>query len=316
MSPRPLILLSLIVLITVVVLALVPWTMLASLIIGWLTFVSRVVPQVQWRPGGIGIFFLSFVVGVLCTHHLAGWLAREINAKRSTDNEIRWSLRSSLALNLLVIMLFVVGIGMTGITHQVGWLATSPEPMFVAKTQTQSDSERSTYRPGSISDRQSQSWLFQILLYMNYEMPSIDQTKPWNSVENAKAFRTVVYDAICPSQGNPIWSPDGFGLSHKSGNPNVFQSDTTLRFSDFDQLGETILVGEVNAAFVPWGEPHSDRLLNLGIRRDWSDAKRGEVGYGSVHSSGAIMLMGDGSTRFVADSIDPIVFAELGQIKK
>jgi hypothetical protein len=294
----------------------VPAPVSSSLLMGWLSFALSVLPQVEVRPGGVAVFVISFGFAVGCSHFLIRWLVSEINPKRRPDAQIRWRLRSSVSLVLLCMMIFVVGIGMAGVTHQVGWLITSPEPMFVSKTQTIQDSELSTYRPGTVSLIRHQSWLFAVGTHMLYQRPEIDESKPWNSPENADNFRTVVCEAICPSQGNPIWSPDGFGLSHRSGNPDVFGSDSTLRFKDFDSLGDTIFAGDVNAAFAPWADPDALRSLKLGVRDEWTRSRRGEVGYGSAHPSGALMLMGDGAIKFVDNGIDARVLEQLGRRRK
>ncbi len=294
----------------------VPAPVSIALLMGWHSFALSVLPQVEVRPEGVAVFVFSFGFAVGCSHYLLRWLVSEINAKRQPDAQIRWRLRSSISLVLLSMMIFVVGIGMAGVTHQVGWLITSPEPMFVSKTQTIQDSDLSTYRPGTVSKIRDQSWLFAVATYMLYQRPEIDESKPWNSPENADNFRTVVYEAICPSQGNPIWSPDGFGLSHRAGNPDVFGSDSTLRFKDFDSLGDTIIAGDVNAAFAPWADPDALRSLKLGVRDEWASSRRGEVGYGSAHPSGALMLMGDGAIKFVDNGIDARVLEQLGRRRK
>ena len=296
--------------------ALLPIPIAKAMLTGWLGFALRVFPQVEVRPGGVAVFVVSFGSAIGLSHFLLRWLVSEINAKRSSDAQIRWRLRSSASLVLVCVMLFVVGIGMAGVTHQVGWLITSPESVFVHKTQTEQDSDLSTYRPGIISKSRNQSWLWTVGSHVLFQSPEIESSKPWNSPENADSFRNIVYEALCPSQGNPIWSPDGFGLSHRSGNPEVLGSDTPLRFSDFDSLGDTIFAGDVNAAFSPWADPDALRSLSLGIRKDWTSSQRGEVGYGSVHSSGALMLMGDGSIRFVDDGIDAKVLEQLGRRRK
>ena len=296
-------------------LLLVPAPVSIALLTGWLSFALGVLPQVELRLGGFVIFMLSFVFSVGCSHYLFSWLMSEINAKRQPDAQIRWRLRSSISLVLLCMMIFVVGIGMAGVTHQVGWLITSPDPMFVPKTQTSGDSELSTYRPGTVSKTRDQSWLFAIGTFVPFQRPEINESKPWNSPENADNFRTVLYEALCPTQGNPIWSPDGFGLSHRAGNPEVFGGDSTLRLKDFDSLGDTIFAGEVNAGFAPWADPDALRSLQLGVRDEWASSRRGEVGYGSAHQSGALMLMGDGAVRFVDYNIDAKVLEQLGRRK-
>tara|TARA_R110002073_G_scaffold60209_9_gene151220 strand:+ start:427 stop:1386 length:960 start_codon:yes stop_codon:yes gene_type:complete len=305
--------------VAVVVLAsllLVPTDLLNSLLTGWLFFIGRVAPQVQFHSGGVAVFAVSFAISVACAHYLLSWGISQANAKRPAHALIQWRLKSSIAIVILCMLLFIVGIATTGIAHQIGWLVTSPEPIFISKTQTPHDSELSTYRPNTVEPDERQNWLYHIRAYANYEIPEIDPSLPWNSSNNADAFRTVMPDAICPSQGNPIWSPDGFGLAHNAANPAVFAVTPPHRFKDFDSLGETIVLGEVNAAFVPWADPDNVRSFQLGIRKNWENSERGQVGYGSTHLSGANMLMGDGSIRFIDDHIDARVLEQLGKAKK
>ncbi|TWU60271.1 hypothetical protein Poly51_05460 [Rubripirellula tenax] len=296
-----------------VLLAATPAPISTSLLFGWTDFAQSSASKVQPHAGGIAVALASFLVATTCCHYLVLWLAKECNSRRASDAKIRWSVRASFSVILLCTILFALGIAVTGIVHQLGWLATSPDPIFVGKNQLRGDSDLSTYRPNEIATTTQRNWMYHILPYSHYSQPELDETKAWNAEPNASTFRTVTYESICPSMGNPIWSPDGFGLSHNAGNPEVFESRSPIRFEDFDDLGNTIMVGEVDTALVPWGDPSGLRPLTLGIRDEWQQSASGEVGYGSLHANGMMMLMGDGSTRFVTNTTDPVLLESLSR---
>lgn len=293
-----------------------PRLVATEILFGWIRFLGRVADKIHVRGDGLAIFLICFSLATSCAHTVIRWLVAEVNSRRDSVEQLRWSFRSSFALVMLCVMLFMLGMAVTGIAHQVGWLLSSPEPIHVQKTQTQIDSNQSTYRPHQIANHNQQSWLYHVLPFVSAVKPDIDEQQPWNSPSNAAAFKTIVYAGICPSQGNPIWSPDGFGLSHFAGNPEALQSETKLTFRDFDSLSDTIFVGEVNAGFSPWGDPQGLRRSELGLRDDWTSMPRGQVGYGSAHQYGGHVLLGDGAVVYLSSTIDPIVLEQLGQRRK
>lgn len=294
----------------------IPSPIISELLFGWFRFIKRVVPNLTVRWDGIATFAVAFAVATTSGHYLLSWMVREINERRSMGRLINWTVRSTVLLAVAFMLLFVIGIAVTGVVHQIGWLAMSPESIRAEKTQSDHDNNLSTYRPGGIAETTQRNWLFHVLPFVPYIRPELVPTKAWNDPENADEFRTLVYEAICPSQGNPIFSPDGFGLSHRVGNVDVFGDPTVKRFRDIDDLGNTIFAGDVNAAFTPWGDPTALRSTQWGIREDWTSSIRGEVGFGSAHEGGALILMGDGATTFIGNSVDPVLLRQLGRARK
>jgi hypothetical protein len=105
---------------------------------GWVSYLSRVGPQIRpdWPAVGIGIGALAlFAVGL---HWFMAWFyAATIAAKASSSEAASfgqstgagWLVRWTLSVVAIVVMMFVAGISMVGITHQVVWLANSKEPL-------------------------------------------------------------------------------------------------------------------------------------------------------------------------------------------
>ena len=282
-----------------------------ALLLGWLAFLQRVVPGIHVRIDGLLIFVVGFVIAVVCTHIMAVWLSREVSHR--LDVVRTWRLRTSVSLVALLLMMFVIGIAVSGVVHQTGWLLSSPASLAVSEVQTAKDAQLSRYDPHEAEI--GQSWITQVLYYLSAVPPTVDSSEPWNGPKNAAGFRAIIPDAICPSQGYPIRSPDGFGLSHVTANDELFRETKPRRIDRFDQTSETIMLGEVNAGLVPWGSQENVRPTELGINQNWNQGKPERVGYGSFHQRGANFTMLDGSVRFLSHSTDQKVLRDMGRLK-
>jgi prepilin-type processing-associated H-X9-DG protein len=98
---------------------------------------------------------------------------------------------------------------------------------------------------------------------------------------------------------------DGFALIHYAGNSKVLNAGPGMKRSDItDGASNTILLGEVNGNFQPWGKPGNWRDPAAGINTP--------DGFGGAEASGgAQFLMVDGSVRFVSKDVDPQVLKAL-----
>jgi hypothetical protein len=118
------------------------------LVVGWTQFLNRVVPKIQVRwdiVGSVVVFALALVIG---SHLFLRWLWRESRPDpsgtdvRSAPSSRHWRLRWTLSGFVLLVLMFVAGTAAIGITHQVVWLARSPEPLFVEGTDRRSQSHQ------------------------------------------------------------------------------------------------------------------------------------------------------------------------------
>lgn len=275
------------------------------LLFGWIPFLGRVLPDV--RPDGpsvaVGAVALAlFAAGV----HVLG---------RSVRGAARWRLRWTLAVVVGVPLLFAAGIAVIGVSHQLAWLATADQPAVGKSLQRGMTAETSakeigygltnyhdtfhTLPPGgtfAADGTALHSWETHLLPYFWSYTSDIDLKQPWDGPENERYFRCVLPNFVNPGFRTPPLEDDrGFGLSHYAANSRVMAANTAVKLDGLPNgAANTIIVGEVNANFRPWGHP-----LNF---RDAADPRA----FGGP-AAGTLFLMADGSVRVLGKDTDPAV---------
>ncbi len=134
----------------------------------------------------------------------------------------------------------------------------------------------------------------------------IDMKIPWNHPANAGNFRCVVPEFInLDFRTQELFDAEGFGLSHYAANSRVLRANRAASREElFGETSNTILIGEVNHGFKPWGHPANWRDPATGINRS--------NGFGGAPGSeGCRFVMMDGSVRSVSQDIDPAVLEAL-----
>ena len=124
-----------------------------------------------------------------------------------------------------------------------------------------------------------------------------------NSSFVRKYFKCIIPPFINPEfRTPPLVDNEGYGLNHFSANSRVIGNDAGLKHLHIkDGAANTILLGEVNADFSPWGRPNNVRDPAAGINRG-----PGTFG-GPPNRRGAYFSMADGSARLIAEDVDPEV---------
>ena len=305
----------------------VPWQSVNTLLFGWTGFLLRVVPNVRIGWDGVETALVCLIGLAIGTHFFLRGFYDQLRTAIETPspNRRRWSPRWTASLVALVVLMFVAGITATGMVHQVGWLVTSKRPLLDRRVvlwagRTSSDNLKqigmglrgyvSVYEgfPSAPTEdeggRAVHSWQTMILTYMWMIPGDIDMTKPWNHPSNAPFFRSLVAEYLNPEVGT-IRNAEGFGLSHYSGNIQVFgrRLPSSMRSAP-NGTSQLMLAGEVGGNYRPWGDPTN-------LRDPASGLNKVPDGFGSPSGTGAQFLFMDGSVRSFDNRTDPEILRAL-----
>lgn len=296
-----------------------------ALLFGWVFFLWRVLPRMRVNWGTIAVSGTALVLFAIGIHWIAsGWFRRKY--PEAIEAGMKWKIRWSLAVLAGVILMFAAGTSLIGVVHQTSWLATSPEPMYGSALKSYATNSwnlksmglalhnhNDTYRslPSgwafSKDGTPLHSWETRILPFIPYDSRVIDLKRPWNDPVNLKHFQAVIPQFINPDLRTAEFAnSDGLGLSHYAANCHTLGGNEKRSLDDFQgKLSSTILVGEINANFQPWGQPVNWRDPARGINKS-------PYGFGGPASSrGAQFIMADGSIRFISDKVDAEVLRAL-----
>ena len=160
----------------------------------------------------------------------------------------------------------------------------------------------SVFPPGAVIDSEGvarHGWQTFLLPYIEHDgiYSEIDFNQPWDHPSNSPHFHYEI-----PVYLNPAISKTkderGFGLSHYSGNSYLFSDNSSFRISDIrDGTSNTMIVGEINSNFKPWGQPKNWRDLSSGLNK-------GTDSFGTSSEDGAHFIFADGSVHFISNEMD------------
>ena len=300
-----------------------PLEFVVLICLGWIAYLWRVVPQLNPDWDGVALFAIALALFTAGLHALLRWLYASAHESRPV-----WLWRWTAACVTIIVMLFVAGTSMVGVTHQVAWIATAKEPFFrpfTASLRSQSANNlkqmgialhnhhdtQQALPSGTLADSQGaalHSWLTMILPF-NDQQPLYDSIKldaAWDDPANRDAFATEISVYLVPRQPHSNQDDDGYALTHYSGNVHVLGGTEPRSFAQItDGTSNTVLAGEAAGNFKPWGHPRNWRDPALGL-----NASPDRFG-GPWHGGGAQFVMADGSVRFISADVDPDVLRAL-----
>jgi hypothetical protein len=299
------------------------------LFLGWGLYLRDTLPQisVSWPDVALGV--VELVVFLTGLHLLLRcWMARPGDASAQP-----WPLARSLALGTAILTLFVAGISVTGLVHQIAWLATSNEPLLdgsirqaARSSQSQdhihnlvialSDYELSRYSDDQFaaggtfdaSGRGLHGWMTNLLPFVERKLlyEQIDLSIPWDETSNAAAMREQVDVYLNPGVGDSSTADGRFGLAHYAANSQMMGVNRGMRREDVtDGLSNTLLTGELAHDLPAWGSPTNFRDPAIGLNRR-------SHGFDSPWTTGEVQFgFGDGKVSRLSPDIDPAVLRAL-----
>jgi prepilin-type processing-associated H-X9-DG protein len=160
-----------------------------------------------------------------------------------------------------------------------------------------------TFPPAYVADASGKpmhSWRVLILPFLEQQglYSEYDFTEPWDGPNNSRLLARMPAVYACPSHSST--GPDtNTAYAGVFGEQCVFTGRSPVRMTEItDGTSNTLLVGEVTGAAIPWMKPDDIDITkhpSLGDRDGFSGEHRGGVNF----------LLCDGSVRFLALTINP-----------
>ena len=281
---------------------------------GWGFFLARVGPQIELDHSGLVIAIVSLVLLVLGVQRLVRY------------RDPAWKLSQTVRCVLGVLGVFLGGICLVGLGHEISWMGRSATPwMYLQDSWDDSLRPRikskahmkqiglavhayhdlsNAYPPGGIFQPDGTArhgWMTMLLPYLEqnalYQQVQFD--RPWYHSDNRKVFEARVPDFDDPRVRPTRVQPGGYAPTFYAANDRVLNANSKTGFREIkDGLSTTIFAGEVKENIRPWGDVVNWRNFELGINQS-------PDGFGSLSKGGVHILLTDGSVRFLSEKIDP-----------
>ena len=289
----------------------------------------RVVPQVHLDRSATASAAVCLILLTAGVHWFASWLYPLIAYSPDVEHASaapRWHARWTAWLIGGVLLMFVAGLASVGVTHQVGWLLSTPEKLVIAAGPPWSgiastvDQQPQADRTGTLQlssaahvvpARAEPSTSVGGRCTVGKRRSCRLSTKPIYTAGSTSKFPGTTSRNAAPYQTklNVYLRPGidrekdaaGYALTHYAANAAMLGGNVPRSLQNVsDGTSSTIMAGEVVSNFKPWGDPTNWRDLTLGINRSPN-------GFGSLSPDGANFLFVDGSVHFVRNTIKPQV---------
>jgi hypothetical protein len=306
-----------------------PAEVVVWLVSGWAIYLARVGPQVEFDLNGIATGILATACLVWGGH---AFLSRIYAARAEKPSDARyWKPVWTLCVITCVVVMFVAGISMLGMGHQIGWMLASDEPIVESDWDApqRAASRRNleqlglalsayhdanqTFPPGATVDEFGvayHSWQTHLLPFLERKdlYQRIDFTRPWTDPVNREVFRESLRSFLNPGvEPQDQRDSNGFALSHYGANSRMLALGRGISIDEIaDGTSMTIIAGEAAGRFRAWGDPLNFRDPAMGINVS-------PRGFGSPYAGGAHFLMADGRAQFISERIDAEVLEAMSR---
>jgi hypothetical protein len=110
---------------------------IGHLLIGWVSFIGKVVPRIEVNWSGVALLVLCLALTAGVGHSFCRWLWR------GTGHEQPWKPRWTFSGIGVVVLMFSGGMAFTGIAHQTAWLMNGP-PLYESSSRAAMERNAST----------------------------------------------------------------------------------------------------------------------------------------------------------------------------
>ncbi len=175
--------------------------------------------------------------------------------------------------------------------------------------------------PASVNGEPLVSWRVLILPYLDRLslFKHYNQEMTWDRPPNDQFALSRISELCCPANYNPTDAQERrFTAYSMPVGPHTIGEKTTGSSTReiTDGTSNTALVVEACGAQIVWTEPRDVNIssYSTSINLKGNKPGRSESWTSSYHGSGSLILLGDGSVRFISTSTDPTVLKNLATI--
>lgn len=181
----------------------------------------------------------------------------------------------------------------------------------------------------ALKQKQQLSFLVSLLPFLD-QAPlygQIDRKKGWDDKTHQQKMKLVVPVFLNPSQSSKPQTKEGYGITNYVGiagigkdapylkashkRAGIFGYNRVTRIRDItDGTSNTVMMSEASKNLGPWGRAGSATVRPF-TKKPYIN---GPDGIGGNHTGGCLMLLGDGSVRFISENIDPQTMEALSTI--
>lgn len=296
-----------------------------ALLTGWFRYPMYVFSQAEVDPVGCVQAVVTVLILIVVMHLFFRWIYKAVQRDASEDlapKMRRWRLHWTLIGVSAVTLLFITGMAFSGLILQIKSICESDQPLVHRSSYSRYnlamfgrailmyEDANGTLPRGTLGDeigRQQHGWLIQLMPCMERSdiYDRYDFNRSWDDPPNAELMKAEIPFFTNSSLTNGRSTGDeGYGMIHFAANSRVIGPGPAMSLDDItDGHSTTMLVGEVNHDFLPWGHPQNyrDPAIGLNVPGGFGGSKRYKTNF----------LFCDGSARGISNDIDPAVLKAL-----
>ena len=174
--------------------------------------------------------------------------------------------------------------------------------------------------PATEAGEPPHSWRVDLLQYIEQSglRDRYNEAQQWNVGENQEIAKSTIQVYQCPSAPVPT-TTDGYALTAYAtitGTDAMWDKKKSLNLGEIsggDGLSQTLQIVEACGQNIAWSEPRDVDLDSMRVGINLPGKAKGRSGslLSSYHEGGVNVIFGDGSARFLSETIDPKVLKKL-----